>query len=249
MEKCENSENFKKQISELENKMKEKDAEIEKLLQRIQRIDRNFGGKKDFPAEFSFTDDSENEIESDNFNENESVEDQHEIEVVNAIDEAHECYSCDFKSKTDQGLRIHVGKMHHFKCDQCDETFTRRSCLEKHKNCKEILKLIKNPTNGDFKIGKFRRDETCIGIFSDKIRNQNDLGVPVIFLHSMECWQDTGLSCPELSPDHKPDERVVVDCVDLNVILHMMQQSFVIMGMVDWDSVKETVAEHFNLFC
>ena len=107
------------------------------------------------------------------------------------------------------------------------------------------MKHIQNPTNGSLKIGKFRRDETCLGIFSDEIRNHNDRNVPVFFLHSMECWQDTGHSCPELSSDHKPTKRVVTDCVDSNRILHMMQQSIVINGMVDWDSLTEIVAEHF----
>ena len=61
----------------------------------------------------------------------------------------------------------------------------------------------------------------------------------------MECWADTGHSCPELSENHKPNKRVVIDCVDSILVLHMMQKSVVIMDFVDWDSVEEILSEQF----
>ena len=36
------------------------------------------------------------------------------------------CDHCDFKTKTDKGIKVNIGRVHSIKCKTCDEKFTSK---------------------------------------------------------------------------------------------------------------------------
>ena len=72
----------------------------------------------------------------------ESIDKNREIEIQNLKNELelseaklkalpiHSCDQCDFKSASNKGLKIHVGKMHETECPECNEIFAGEAKLK-----------------------------------------------------------------------------------------------------------------------
>ena len=50
------------------------------------------------------------------------------------------CKLCDFKTTNRNSLRVHNGRKHKHKCDECEKTFNNKESLQRHKKAEMILK-------------------------------------------------------------------------------------------------------------
>ena len=77
----------------------------------------------------------------------------------------YNCEECKFESTSQKGLRIHVGKMHYIKCEQCQELFKEKEQLRKHNFSEELIKTIENDSFEELKVEPFRKDKACVVVF------------------------------------------------------------------------------------
>ena len=103
-------------------------------------------------------------------------------------------------------LKIHVARVHKFKCDQCELTFKNRECLERHKEAKATLLNI-DPTispDKNMKLGILRNDEVCFAISDQMLNNK------LLLLHSWGCWTREEHSCIDLPSEEVLENEFVV---------------------------------------
>ena len=110
--------NKEDKIKNLEKVIEAKNLEIERLRSilkdpKIFQLD----GEVDNDSETTTNDDSDFLDTEDDINN----------------EEVFQCDTCDFLTKHKNGLKIHVARIHNFKCDQCEVTFKNGECLERHK--------------------------------------------------------------------------------------------------------------------
>ena len=162
--------------------------------------------------------------------------------------QSFKCFYCDYISQTRRGINIHASKMHahQFKCEECEEQFTNSEQLKRHVECKELIASIENASFEDMKVDAFQADETCFGIFSDNQDHTADPEIPIIHLHSEECWFGGGHSCPLLPTNHSPKKRVELSMVDTVLCLHMAQSDVISCGgdYINWEMATDLIEEH-----
>ena len=102
------------------------------------------------------------------------------------------------------GLKIHTSKSHKYSCDACDEYFAKEE-LDRHVRSDRILGNICETKSDQFdlELSRNRKDEPCLGIFS--LRQGRDDSLPLLYLHTSECWHRSGHMCPEL-PENNLEE-------------------------------------------
>ena len=83
-----------------------------------------------------------------------------------------ECSNCEFITKHKRGLKIHIGRVHKLKGEDCDQNFQDEDCLRRHKSAKKILSNIDPHLSPDetMKLEILRNDESCLVIL-DTILN------------------------------------------------------------------------------
>ena len=88
------------------------------------------------------------------------------------------------------------------KCSSCYREFTTKEKLNRHVEVETTLGNIcdKGSQKKDIELKENLADENCLGIFYTN--TPRDDGFPSLFLHSDECWNLSGHSCPNL-----PDSR------------------------------------------
>ena len=89
------------------------------------------------------------------------------------------------------------------KCSTCYREFTTKEKLNRHVEVETTLGHIcdKVSQKKDIELKENLADENCLGIFYTN--TSRDDGFPSLFLHSDECWNLSGHSCPNL-----PDSRI-----------------------------------------
>ena len=166
--------------------MKSKDVEIHDLMKTIDALNNVIK-----------LDDSDSDTEE--------VEDEDQIETVleSDDDDIFSCDECEFRTRKKTGLKIHKSKIHvKVKCNTCYREFTTKEKLKRHVESETTLGNIcdKVSQKKDFELKENLADENCLGIFNTSTPRED--GFPSLFLHSEECWNLSGHSCPNL-----PDSR------------------------------------------
>ena len=158
------------------------------------------------------------------------------------------CEMCEFRTNSESGLKIHIGKVHKEKCERCDKTFRSREKLNRHIKAKEMLDNIdpKESKHLDMKLKPFREDEKCFGIFKDSDSEIH----PILILHCEECWTGTDSFCADLPGKPTTTDTVMMDKLDNSPTLHMLL-SLVVLGdltlagcFVDWDCLQKILREN-----
>ena len=85
--------------------------------------------------------------------------------------------------------------MHYLKCEQCQELFKEKEQLIRHNFSEELIKTIENDSFEELKVEHFRKDEACVGVYSSTL----DQDIPIVHLHSEECWNGWGSFLPHLA--------------------------------------------------
>ena len=88
----------------------------------------------------------------------------------------------------------------------------------------------------------FRADEACFAIFEE----DGDPELPVVHLHSEECWYGVRHSCPLLPTNHEPKKKTELSMVD-NMRSLRVAQSFVIScggDDVNWGMITDFMKEN-----
>ena len=121
-------------IKILERLIEDKDEEIESLRKRLREFDiiQHYG-------DFMIDHESESENET---SDQESVDDIINIEEDMNSKDNFKCDHCEFITKHKNGLKIHIGRVHKLKCEDCDQNFQDEECLQRHKSAKKILANI-----------------------------------------------------------------------------------------------------------
>ena len=70
------------------------------------------------------------------------------------------------------------------------------------------------------KVRQYLDDENCVGVFNTI--NPRDDKLPSMFIHSSECWDGSGHSCPDLPDTSDHDGGVFVDHNFYHPTLHTM---------------------------
>ena len=159
-------------IDVLEEMVRAKDIEIEKLRKIIieSNISQTDGGDLDVAS-------------SENDEEGSTDEDEDGTENEEIFEETFKCETCDYQTKSRNGLKIHIGKSHKHPCDQCGIGLRNKYSLQRHKRAKEILKNV-DPLESPDKtkeIGLEENDETCLVVHEKTTRKI------LALLHSQEC--------------------------------------------------------------
>ena len=89
---------------------------------------------------------------------------------------------CDFKTKTDKGIKVNIGRVHSIKCKTCDEKFTSKERLERHIKVKSLMDNLCETGNEELglELYKHRSDELCLAVFSNTA--VRDDGLPLLYL-------------------------------------------------------------------
>ena len=113
-------------------------------------------------------------------------------------------------------MKVHIGRVHTNKCETCNEKFTSKDKFERHRKLNILLDNLGETKSGDYglEIIKHRNDELCLAVVSQK--EVRDDGLPLLYLHSLDCWNRSGHVCPDLPPD--AHENLLEDfALDYNV--------------------------------
>ena len=229
----ETSNSLKGKVTELEYLIQAKDSEIKLLSEKVNELERK---KENFCDHI--------------FDKSESESNDSETSFDIQLD--YECEMCDFTSKKEVGLKIHVSKMHKYNCDECEKSFEHRDQLERHRSAKEILSNISVTHNDELNlvIKKHLDNEMCLGIFSTQ--KPRDDFLPSVFLHSSMCWDRSGHTCPDLPEDLEADNpgNTFVDYNYYIPTLHCPQDLLVcgdtsLAGcFMDWVECKKMITEN-----
>ena len=163
-------------------------------------------------------------------------------------DNLMKCEVCEFKTNSEAGLKIHIGKLHKEKCGECGKTFRTKEKFKRYMEAKETFANIdpKENTYHHMKLEHFRDDEKCFGIFKHNYSEK----LPILILHCEECWTGSYSPCADLPQKPTKIDTVLVDKLDNSPTLHMLL-SLVVLGdltmagcFVDWDCLKKVLIEH-----
>ena len=182
-------------IKILERLIEDKDEEIERLRKRLRESNI-------FQLDGDFMIDHESES-SDDTSDQESDDDITDIEVDRNSQDHFKCDHCEFVTKHKNGLKIHIGRVHKLKCENCEQNVQDEDCLQRHKSAKKVLANIDPHLSPDetMKLEILRNDESCLVIL-DAILNTN-----LLQLHCWSCWSRDDHSCPDLPPESVSDEQ------------------------------------------
>ena len=172
------SKNLEKKIEELEKLLKSKDNEMHDLLDTIQALNNVIN-----------LTDSENEEEG--VTDFETV-----LERDDGDDNIFDCDECDFVTNKKTGLKIHKSKVHvNPKSNNSYRDFRSKEKINRHIEADNTLNNMCDKVNQKKNLElKELEKENCLGIFS--IARPRDDHLPSIFLHSDQCWDLCGHSCP-----------------------------------------------------
>ena len=117
-----------------------------------------------------------------------------------------ECENCDFKTEHERGLKVHVTRKHKLACEFCVQIFKEKEHLQRHLKMEEVFRNIEDEKSEEFGLElKIQRvDEICCVVVSEA--NPRDDNLPVLFLHSSDCWNQSGHSCQDL-PEYDFDKN------------------------------------------
>ena len=87
------------------------------------------------------------------------------------------CDICDFSSKNENGLKIHVGKMHELECKSCKSIFTSETKL-KDRMCRLH---VSNPSNKSLYMKDWFVKDSCIRVYDSGQEKE------IALLHSDYC--------------------------------------------------------------
>ena len=223
------------QLLQLKKLLVEKDSEIDNLKLKMVELETNtiFNQSDSDLESTTTTSEVENIIqeafkaqESDNSDEDSSIDEE----------EIYSCDICDFKTKHGRGLKVHIGRVHSLKCEMCQEQFLAKESFKRHKDLEVLLENIcdKKEESLCLEMRKFRTDESCLGVFSPKEPREDDL--PLLFLHTFECWNRSGHVCCDLPLDafeNQDQEKDFVQDYDFyNPTKHSMLE-WVVMGDIN----------------
>ena len=131
--------------------------------------------------------------------------------------------------------------------------------LKRHNEALTILNNISDKSNDSKRLilKPHLIEEKCLGIFSTA--NPRDDNLPTIFLHSEECWNVCGHSCPQtrkLPPDelYLPNDDGVLADLDYYVPTLHTNMAMLVMGDLtvvgcypDWDSIDRIVKKYTKM--
>ena len=128
------------------------------------------------------------------------------------------CVFCNYKTDSENSLKVHIRANHDWKCKACDLAFETNSKLDGH-ICKTN---IRHPTYGNLYINNWILTKGCTPIFNNCTKKK------VVNIHHKDCWRRI-CPCPELKPNIS--DRIPVD---ENEVLHCNVSRFVRNGLVNW---------------
>ena len=226
------------QIIELQNLLKEKDAEIKILEEKLKEneINQKFNQNDSDLDTVSTSSEVEQLIA-------EALEAAVTSEESSDEEEVFNCEQCEYTTKSRRGLQVHIGKKHNVKCKDCNEVFNDAEKFRRHLDLETIVEKLSETTYEDLELSRNRSDEICLGVFSTQ--DLRDDGFPLLFLHCKECWDETGHVCPDLPPNASETEDDFAYNYDFyNPTRHTMIEWVVIGDMsmkgsyLDWTRVK-----------
>ena len=191
---------FNDRITELQNLLKEKDAEIDKLEEKLKEIETN--------QKFNQNDSDLDNVSTSSEVENliaEALEAAVSSEESSDEEEVFHCEHCEYTTKTKRGLNVHIGKKHKMNCIHCKEFFDEEEKFKRHQELETIIENIADTTYEDLELSKNRIDEICLGVSSSQ--ELRDDGFPLLFLHCKECGEGTGHVCPDLPSNSNENEE------------------------------------------
>ena len=212
---------FKSKINELEQMIEAKDLVISKLNEQISEIESQL------PQNDTFTSvDEDPEISGSGLgeSENEASTSQFSSQCL-----SYQCDCCDFKTLHEIGLKIHKTKKHKNKCDKCDVHFENKEQFERHMMSHKTLAYMHEHQSEEYslEIRQYQNHESCLGVFNQTKPREDEL--PVLFLHSLECWKRLSHSCQDLpEPGYfENDDNVLVDYDQYDQTIHMLMDDLV----------------------
>ena len=200
----------------------------------------------------------EDEVDKDEIDysiDSDSVESEMEASTSKAHSQSlfYQCDCCAFQTIHEIGLKIHKSKTHKDKCDDCEVSFLNKEQLERHKLAHVTLVNIEENSSEEFglEIHQYQKDENCLGIYD--LLKQRDDELPVLFLHSQECWTRSSHSCYDLPVDsdcHNDDGALVdhntydptVHCV-IGVLVDNDMKSMKSFKM-DWLKIRKMIKDY-----
>ena len=106
--------------------------------------------------------------------------------------------------------------------------FDNSKKLERHRAADVTLANLDetNDEEHDLQVKQYQLEENCLGLFNTK--NPRDDNLPLLFLHSVECWHQSPHSCQDL-PDISAhdDDGIFIDYNVYNPTLHTLLNELV----------------------
>ena len=151
---------------------------------------------------------------------------QKKLDTANLIDPTeklvHSCDQCDFTSGSNNGLKVHVARMHAVKCSECSETFAGESKLKKHM-CRQH---VRNPSSMKFYMKNWYITKSCILLYNKEQEKE------VAILHSDHCVKQEPCSdCP-------PALEFSIRVDDSGGMMNFKLISYLESGIIDWDTLE-----------
>ena len=132
-------------------------------------------------------------------------------------------------------------------------TSLRENNLKGIVQSKHLLKDIcdKISYEFNFELNRNRKDEICLGIFSEN--EGRDDSLPLLYLHTSECWyRSGGHTCPDLPENNldDDDEGLAFNYDFYNPTLHTQLEDHVLGDInskgcyPDWSSIKKMISSY-----
>ena len=206
---------MKKSMDEMKNVIEKQKLDIQTLCMQVTNLEKALLNR----PECLERDDDDLEIESESSENDEALESNTEyFPEVNEFS----CEQCDYQSKTEAGVKIHIGK--------------------KHKSEVEFAP-IKNVFYEHFEMTRKVNKPNCLAV----VRKNSKPADFLVLIHSVECWEEKDETrCTELMT--APPIVKDIPMKDNKGLLHILASTVIFDGTVDWDDIFRSMVG-FDLDC
>ena len=136
--------------------------------------------------------------------------------ISELLPNTHTCEQCDFRSESEKGLKIHMGRMHEVTCDACNEKFAGQKKLNTHM-CRIHLK---NPSIEFLYMKNWYLKHECIRVFCNSEKKL------LAILHSRNCIETN--NCTDFPTNLDQDTPTQ----DIHGIIHTFADKIINFGTV-----------------
>jgi hypothetical protein len=176
----------------------------------------------------------------DNFSDFTETSEAHSTVDESSFNGVFACEICGYETEHKNGLQIHIGKQHKYKCDECALEFKNREGLNRHTLVKSILsniEPIESPDDSKKPI-IMKDDGTCLAVF-DNLLEKN-----VALVHCNECWSICGHSCTDLPENELSD--IHKDILHLGISSVVLGDLSMFGCFMDWSSMAVLLVQHLD---